>query len=270
MINNLTVFISSCDSYADCWDPFFTLFKKYWPEWNGTIILSTEKLEYSFKGLNIKCPCVQKNFKHKLTWSERTIKTLELVNTSHILFLLEDYFFKAPVKNDEFNKVFQLVIKEDYTHLMLIGMPGENKQSKYNFLLERAQNAPYRLSLQAGLWKKENLVSYLRPHESPWMAEIWGTKRAWGIQDSFYSMNPEYIQKQGYIINYFIRGGVTRGKWLPSIPSFFESQNITNIDYSVRGFFFEPPVPPIHKRIINKLKRFPSQLNSWVVFYRTK
>ena len=32
MKSNITVLVNSCDSYSDAWYPFFTLWKKYWPD----------------------------------------------------------------------------------------------------------------------------------------------------------------------------------------------------------------------------------------------
>ncbi len=261
---NLTLYVSSSDKFADCWDPFFKLLRKFWPEWNGPIIFATETIPFSYPGLDIICPCVQKNNPKKLSWSEITLQTLSYVKTTHILLLLEDYFIKAPVNHNEFTAIFELVLKENYSHLMLIGMPGNNISTKYPFLLERAQNAPYRFSTQAGIWKTDRFKFYLRPHESPWMAEKWGSKRASKTKDSFYSINPDHIKKYGYIIDYYIRGGITKGKWVDSIPDFFQSQGITSIDYSKRGFYSEPPIPPIHKRIRNKLNRLPSEVKSWL------
>ncbi|MEI7706500.1 MAG: hypothetical protein WCK73_18090, partial [Deltaproteobacteria bacterium] len=103
------------------------------------------------------------------------------------------------------SELAKVMTEENYSHLMLIPMPGKNKAGKYDFLHERALDAPYRFSTQAGLWKTERFKYYLRPHESPWMAEIWGSKRTARTPDSFYSINPDYIKTHGYIIDYFIK-----------------------------------------------------------------
>jgi hypothetical protein len=263
-INNLTIFVSSCDAFSDCWDPFFTLFKRHWPEYSGRIILATETKSYTFPGLNIICPCVQNDFSRKLTWSEITTLTLAHLNTPYFLLLLEDYFIKSPVNHREFLKMFEIMQAEDYSHLMLIPMPGKNLPSKYDFLLERAANAPYRFSTQVGIWKTKQFISYLRPHESPWLAEMWGSKRAARIPDSFYALSNDYIETNGYIIDYFIRGGVQKGKWVTGVPEFLQANGFHNIDFSIRGTYSTPVVPPFHQRIRNKLKSFPDEIKSWL------
>lgn len=51
----ISFIVLSYDGYADCWDPFFTLLKKYFPESKEfEIILSTTTKSYEFEGLNIK------------------------------------------------------------------------------------------------------------------------------------------------------------------------------------------------------------------------
>ncbi len=39
----LTVFINTSDNFEDCWDPFFKLFRLYWPDCPYKIVLNTEK-----------------------------------------------------------------------------------------------------------------------------------------------------------------------------------------------------------------------------------
>ena len=46
MKSNITVLVNSCDSYSDAWYPFFTLWKKYWPDCKYPIILNTESKSY--------------------------------------------------------------------------------------------------------------------------------------------------------------------------------------------------------------------------------
>jgi hypothetical protein len=48
-----SILVNTCDKFEDCWDPFFKLFKFYWPDYTGTIYLNTEYKDYSFEGLTI-------------------------------------------------------------------------------------------------------------------------------------------------------------------------------------------------------------------------
>ena len=47
-MSQLTVFVSSRDDYEDCWVPFFTLLKKYWPDCRLPIVLNTQQKHFAF------------------------------------------------------------------------------------------------------------------------------------------------------------------------------------------------------------------------------
>ena len=66
------ILINSTDSFEDCWHPFFKLFSKFWPNYEGKIYLNTETKDFKYHELDIVCiknnisPPAKKN-----TWSER-------------------------------------------------------------------------------------------------------------------------------------------------------------------------------------------------------
>ena len=37
---DLTIFVNTSDNFEDCWEPFFKLFKLYWPDCPYPIVLS--------------------------------------------------------------------------------------------------------------------------------------------------------------------------------------------------------------------------------------
>ena len=99
---DLSILVNSCDSFEDCWDPFFKLFEKYWPDCNLPIILNTEyKVFDNKKVVSSKSAC---GFKKKLTWSEALLNALNLVDTEFILYLQEDYFIEEYVDVDSIRK----------------------------------------------------------------------------------------------------------------------------------------------------------------------
>lgn len=270
MSENYTVIVCSSDKFSDCWIAFFSLFKRYWPGFNGNIVLITEIKSFSFEGLNIICPCVGKNENKNLSWSEVMIKSLETIDCKYFLLFLEDYFIKSPVKEQRLEELFRLMVSENFDHLMLIPMPGSNLPTKWPFLHERAKNAPYRLSTQCGFWRKEVFIKYLKPHETPWQFENWGTKRSRKIDDRFFSINPDDVKQNGYIIDYFIRGAVTKGKWQESVPEFLSNNGISGIDFSIRGFYNPAYMPPFYNRIKNRILQFPGELKSWLSLSKIK
>lgn len=238
--NMYSVFVNSSDGFEDCWIPFFTLLKKYWPNCHYTIYLNTEKKEFVFDGLNIISTKVQKNENRKLTWSECLIKGLKAVDTPIILYFQEDYFIKSPVNVDLIEDFVGIMLKMNHVkHIGLtpFGSRGGFKHTFDNRLWEIKQNARYRISTQAGLWYKDVLENYLVPKESGWMFEINGTKRAQNRNDFFCTVNRDIYGKDKNLIIDYILTGIVKGKWHPDIPALFELHGII-IHYENRGMLF--------------------------------
>ena len=74
MNSKYTLLVNSCDSFSDCWDPFFILLKKKWENNNFPILLNTEFKTYKHEGLNIKTSrSHQMTNERRLTWSEPSV-----------------------------------------------------------------------------------------------------------------------------------------------------------------------------------------------------
>lgn len=102
-----TLFVSSSDAYADIWPAFFTLFRRYWPDFNGTIYLNTEKREFSFPGLEIICTKVgtQKSF-------GRTFKLgLGKLPEETFLLMMIDYFIEDMVDVAVLNRLYDRFVR---------------------------------------------------------------------------------------------------------------------------------------------------------------
>ena len=124
MSTKYSILINTTDSFEDCWIPFFTLFKTYWPDYVGKIYLNTETKIFTFPGLDI---ISIQNSKltpdKKITWSECLIRALSSIDDEIILYIHEDCFFKDFVKNDLIEKYVSIITKIILgTAPMLIGI----------------------------------------------------------------------------------------------------------------------------------------------------
>ena len=90
--NRVTLLVNSCDAYADLWQPFFTLLKRYFVPLPAEILLNTETKDFTFDGLNLRCV-------HSTapTYGERMTDALREVKTEYTLLLLDDFFLRRPV-----------------------------------------------------------------------------------------------------------------------------------------------------------------------------
>ena len=268
-MTDITLLVNSCDSYSDTWDPFFHLLDKYWENFNMPVILNTETTNYQNEKFEIYCPTVEKLNKKKMPWGERLIKTISFVETNYILLMLDDFFITQKVDIKSINYFLDLMKKNDFEHILLHEGTPPNYPTKWSSLLKRGNNAPYKFSLQAGLWNKNALIKYLRKHETPWLTELWATKRAQILQSDFYCLN---LQKIDHPIQYtgIGIGGIHRGKWLKEkVYDFFKREGI-EVNFQNRGFFIKAKRRNLYQRFKHRLSIMPMEIKSRLGLFRLK
>lgn len=258
-----TILVNSSDGFSDCWDPFFSLFKKYWPDCNNPIVLNTEFKTYQSTDLAIKSSQVNKGKNSHLTWSECLIETLKRIDTSLVLYFQEDYFIERDVNVKTINDFAALMLKD--STIKFIGLTDccnyqpFKKWAGDNRLWEMSKHTKYRISTQCGLWDKNTLLSYLRPEENGWMFEIFGTERAKRRDELFLTINRELFNSGNPIV-YYQETGIRKGKWLDTMPALFEKESIF-MDFSKRGLYKEPNTilrrfETFRKLLINPVRLF--------------
>lgn len=246
MTNKYSILVNSTDNYSDCWNPFFTLLCKYWKNIDAEIYLNCENKIFNFDGIDIRPIRNKESF----TWSECLLNAIEQIESPIILYLQDDYFIDSIVDYKSINEFAELMIRNPEIKtigLTKFGSPASKSlYSKDNRLKLVKQHAKYRISLQAGLWNKDCLKSYLLSDENGWMFEIFGSGRARKKNDLFLTISSDSF-KNNAVINY-MHTGIIKGKWHKDIPVFFKSENII-VDHSIRGL-----IDPSENRIVNKTK----------------
>jgi hypothetical protein len=231
-----SILVNTTDSFEDCWDPYFKLFAKYWPNFNGKIYLNTEFKDYHYSSLDITALKVGKYLKRgKLTWSECLLKAMELIETETILFLLDDLFIIDYVNNSNFEKLVDIHINNDFTYLGLGGNSGPFHNTNFEDIYRIDQNAEFRISALPSIWNINRMKKYIRKNENPWQFEVYGSKRAHYIEDKFYAINENTLGKNT-IIKYPSRTGIVRGKWQRQMVDIFKTNSIY-MDFNKRGFW---------------------------------
>ncbi|MDE8332116.1 hypothetical protein PT251_00490 [Erysipelothrix rhusiopathiae] len=234
--SRMTLLVCSCDSYEDLWFPFFKLLKKNWPELNTRIVLNTETKKFNYTGLNIETLNTNMNYKRN-TYGERMIKHLERIDTEYIFLMLDDFFLRDSVDETLIDEYID-ILDNDST-LATINFDPNNRggaETSDFRLKELPRVAPYKLNMQAGIWRKEALIKYWSDLDSPWQWEIFGNYQTFDGKDRFYHIK----DKQFSPINYGLRKGgwaVYRGKWVKDDVETLFSENDIEIDYDIRGVF---------------------------------
>lgn len=256
-----TILVNSSDHFEDCWDPFFKLYQLYWNEADVPILLNTEfKTGYTYANLPIRCSAANaQNPERRLTWSECLINALNQVDTELVLYMQEDYFIEEPVNTELIKEKVTLMQDNEeikYIGLTHIGNFEPFKDWDKDSGLYEVLNTRYRISTQAGIWRKDTLLSYLKPEENGWMFEIFGTQRAKRRNDLFLTLNrtlPPAIL--------YTHTGIIKGKWHPAMPALF-AKNSIEMDFAKRGIYKEKPY------LLRKLETGLKLVKNPYVFYR--
>jgi hypothetical protein len=261
MRHDVTLLVNTSDGFEDCWDPFFALLQEHWPGCDWPIVLNTETLHYERPGLNIRCARTAADSARRPSWSECLMRCLEGVDTPFVLYLQEDYFLEAPVRVDALSGLVDLMRDghADVIRVMECGGAGPWHPSGHPWLWEVDQQSPARISLQAGLWRREVLQRQLRRHESPWQLEVFGTGRARRRRgERVMCVNRDLFHGPGREILPYTPTGIVKGRWERHIVTELFARHGITMDFSRRGFtdenFTPAPRAPLLKRLADRVR----------------
>ena len=217
MKENFSFIFCTCDSYDDLWEPFFTLLQRYWPNFDYDVYFCTESKQYSFPGFNIHCPL---NEPKTSTWSQRLIDLLHVIPTENVIFMLDDFWLKAPVNVERLKSLMEcFAADKQMGHISLLHESASalEPSEKYPDLVEYPKKRPYRITAQVGLYRKNYLLKVLRAFESAWAFEVYGSKRSGHLPQASY-----IIAKDTDVIFKYDRGGVVwRGVYVEAFLDYF-------------------------------------------------
>jgi len=215
-----SVLIPSFDRYSDLWLPFFTLFWRYWPDCPFPVYLGSNEQVFSHPRVTT-IPVGPAG-----SWAERIGKLLNAISTRYALMILEDFFFRRAVDNNRVLYCLQTLRELDGAMLRLIPRPGPDapvRQFPEIGLIK--PGAPYRVSTQAAIWRREFILALLRDGESIWQFEVNGTARSADIDDGFYCVWKPAMPYRHHVVE--------RGKWFRREARRFGSMGI-GCDFSRR------------------------------------
>lgn len=231
----LTIIYCSCDRYKCLWPGFFHLFKKYFPEFKGSIILNSEKETYEYPGIKITRPaCDMTGY----TWSERLLKSLEITQTPFVLLWLDDFWLKSPIDLNVLQECVNLMHSSSKIKLFTFGwQPGNNKDDHLHPKFElRGRFAPYRVNAQIGLWRTDYLTKIIKSKETPWQFELNGSFRSSLYGGKLYSLK----KQSDHVFDYDWGFLVIRGKINRKIADYFEQKENITIDFPYGEFSHIP------------------------------
>jgi hypothetical protein len=210
ILNSTSIVVSSCDKFQDVWDPFFTLFFRYWPDCPFPIFLIAN--QQAFPNERVKTILVGED----RGWATSLRLALDKVPTPYVLYLQEDYFLAGKADTATILDLVAYLSHRRAGCLRLYPSPGPDLPCADNdYLGMISQTAPYRVSLQGALWDKAVLRSLLVEGESGWDMEIKGTERSRSLDVAFFSVKRDPVTNQvtNLALPYFCTA-IVRGRWV--------------------------------------------------------
>jgi hypothetical protein len=218
--SSCSVLVPSCDTYSDLWTPFFTLFWRYWEDCPFPVYLGSNV--NSFRHPRVKTI----HAGHGNNWSNRVREQITAIETPYVLLCLEDFFFRRPVPTSRVLFCLEALERFGAHMVRLVLRPGPNQ------LLHGVPElgviecgAPYRVSTQTAIWRKETLLALMRPGESIWQFEIDGSVRSSSYPSGFFCVRSDVMTYGHHVVE--------RGKWFRGEAERFKHANI-GCDFTAR------------------------------------
>ena len=173
-MKDLAIVVGYHDAYKVLWKPFFTLFKKYWPDCPFDKYLFSQTPDY---------PNVKKLIRGEGSWSTEIRKALKEVEEPYIFFHSEDGLYNMKVDNKKILELLGVMKKENICHLNINPLRSKNfpQFREYEDLVE-IDNDSYRVNFQSGFWNKEVFLKILKDGETIWETEVRGTLRSYDFK----------------------------------------------------------------------------------------
>lgn len=226
---DVAVLVYSCDAYADVWDPFFTLFRRYWNCPYKVYLAAEHKrcLLTDVVTINHEAP----------TWTQRIRQTVADIPTKYIIGMCEDFFFRRDVRQHIIDKCIDMMEND-------LSIACFNFEKDYNGATD--SNVPhfgikppghnFQKSCQPTLWRRDILLELLDCAMDPWEWEESDTTDKY----KFYVWTgdiDDIVFDYGYIRESWF--GIRKGKWVEDdVKPLFEREGI-KIDLGKRGIYTE-------------------------------
>ncbi|MDD4902659.1 MAG: hypothetical protein PHE24_06010 [Patescibacteria group bacterium] len=211
---NCAIVISSCDAYADAWDPFFTLFFRYWPDCPFRIILISNGREYNDARVTTY------KIKNDLGWSGNLIEALKNIGEDYVIYFQEDYFLRKKVITEKIFAALKLIAETRAAYLRLYPCPGPdlpfNDSQEIGMI---GRGAAYRNSTQTAIWDRQIFLSLLKDGETGWDFETGG-----GLERSR-KIDQPFLSFRAPAIDYFCTA-ILKGKYLYDAVRFCRREGI--------------------------------------------
>lgn len=200
------ILVVSCKRFEQVWGPFFTLFRKFWPDCPYEVYFAIDSGDHP--GTKVLATGVPDP-----GWGSICLNALERIGADRIIMFQEDFLIRNRVDNSKVRKLVRHAFDHDIGCLRLGPCPGPTAPWPATESLGLiGKTDEYRVSLQLAIWKKSVLRALVNHGDSPWHVEVRGPQRVQGITEPFVSVWRESKTVPGGPIPYIITA-VVKGLW---------------------------------------------------------
>jgi hypothetical protein len=178
-IKDLKILIPTCNHYVHLIEGTLYTFKKFWPNHPDVVIVGYEEPQFE---LPQNCKFVslgeQRGPKH---FSTDLIEFFKTFTDEYFINFIDDTILTRTVDTNKLEKLFEILqSNDDLGKVFLTGSVVTAIKDSYfktdlcdiEGIVEVKQDANYRTSIQASIWKKDIFLKYLKPNLSPWDFEM--------------------------------------------------------------------------------------------------
>lgn len=221
-MNQISIIVSSCDAFRDCWEPFVFSLTKYWPDLPYKIYIVSNY--QSIDDEKVKFIKVGED----KGWASNLKVALNEINTEYVLYLQEDYWLTSPVNTIKFISQINYCINMGIDYLRL-NFPYNDKYKKDNEHAECCISTDkYALCLQVAIWKKDTLMKLLVDGWSGWDYEAKVCR--YSIEKGIPVKAEVVLSNADDIIIHYIEGtAVRKGKWTLSGALFLKANGYDSL-----------------------------------------
>lgn len=194
--DQVAVLVVSCDNYSDLWQPFFTLFRRFWSDCPFQVYLLSNHIQCSEPEITTIL------VGDDISWSDNVQCGLKQIKQDYVFMFIEDLFLVDRVQTERIVELFCWIIEAEANYVRLNPHPKPDKP--YNDLVGLVSAGTiYRTATVLSVWKKDVLSDLLMAGENAWEFELKGTMRS-DKYDNFFSTWQKLL---------FVENGVIKGKW---------------------------------------------------------
>jgi hypothetical protein len=180
----MRVIVTTCDTYLHALRPFAWLFNRYWGDDTEVIVGGFSTPDFELPS-NFTFHSIGKQEDYPVDkWSDAVIKLLHEIEDEVVCLMLEDYWLARPVNRQAVRMLhdymiqFKNVLKMDLgTDRLYAAGATDYGHCGYIDLIHSDPGSQYHCSLMGGLWRRDLLLRFLIPGETPWQVELEGTPR---------------------------------------------------------------------------------------------